>query len=138
MAFYPYLFFGGDCREAFTRYQEVFGGELSIMTFSDNPDEGAPPGLAELVMHASLLLDGESLMGSDDPDVDFGPVNGMMIGHSSTEAAEAERIFAALAEGGTELMPMEETFWAPRFGMCVDRFGTPWMISADAPESEDR
>ena len=135
MAFHPYLFFGGNCREAFTRYQEIFGGELVIMAMKDMPsDQEVGADQAELVMHAALTFDGNLLMASDDPTTDgFGPVHGMAVNYSVADPGEAKRAFEALAEGGTVTAPIGETFWSPMFGMCVDRFGTPWMIGAEAP-----
>ena len=134
MAFHPYLNFGGSCREAFTRYQEIFGGELYIMGTGDMPsDEPVPEGMADMVIHAALTLDGNVLMASDTDEADFGPVKGMYVNHTVKDVDEAERVFAALAEGGTVEMPIGETFWSPRFGICVDRFGTPWMVDTEAP-----
>lgn len=137
MAFYPYLMFGGNCREAFSRYQEIFGGELSLLTMGDLPAEGQPEGAmpaeqADLIMHAALKFDGHLLMASDDATTDaFGPVQGMAVNYTTTDAADAERVFAALAEGGQVTMEIAETFWSPRFGMCTDRFGTPWMVDTE-------
>jgi PhnB protein len=135
MSFQPYLMFGGNCREAFTRYQEILGGELFVMAMKDMPEgEPVPADQADLVMHAALTLEGSVLMASDDPTTDkFGPVQGMQVSYNVAEVAEAKRVFDALAEGGEVTMPIQETFWSPMFGMCVDRFGTPWMISADPP-----
>ncbi|MET0459944.1 MAG: VOC family protein [Ilumatobacteraceae bacterium] len=137
MAFDPYLFFGGNCREAFTRYQEVFGGELQLLTMADTPDsEDVPAEQADLILHAALTLDGRLLMGSDDPTTDdFGPVQGMMVSYSATDADDARRVFDALAEGGSVNQALTETFFSPAFGMCVDRFGTPWMVSAYAEDA---
>jgi PhnB protein len=135
MAFNPYLFFGGSCREAFTRYQEIFGGELVLLAMKDMPsDEPIPDAQADLIMHAALMVDGELLMGSDDPTTDgFGPVQGMRANYAVADAGEATRVFEALADGGEVTVPIGATFFSPAFGMCVDRFGTPWMISTDAP-----
>jgi PhnB protein len=137
MAFDPYLFFGGNCREAFTRYQEVFGGELQLLTMADTPDsENVPAEQADLIIHAALTLDGRLLMGSDDPTTDdFGPVQGMMVSYSASDADDARRVFDALAEGGSVNQALTETFFSPAFGMCVDRFGTPWMVSAYAEDA---
>jgi PhnB protein len=135
MAFHPYLNFGGNCREAFTRYQEIFGGELVLLTMSDMPsDEPVPPDQANLIMHAALTFDGHLLMASDDPTGGFNGVQGMYVNYSVADPAEAERVFEALAEGGKVIMPIAETFWSPRFGMCIDRFGTPWMVNAEAAQ----
>ncbi len=134
MAFHPYRFFSGTCREAFTRYQEIFGGELELMAMSDAPPgEDVPDGQSDLIMHAALMFEGNLLMASDDPTGSGGPVQGLAINYSTTDVAEAERVFAALAEGGEVQMPMAPQFWSPAFGSCVDRFGTPWMVSADPP-----
>ncbi len=135
MAFHPYLNFGGNCREAFTRYQEIFGGELALMRMSDMPsDQPVSAEQADLVMHAALTFDGHLLMASDDPTGNFDGVRGMHVNYTVADVAEAERVFAALAEGGEVTMPLAETFWSPKFGMCVDRFGTPWMVDAEPPE----
>jgi PhnB protein len=138
MAFHPYLFFGGNCREAFTRYQEIFGGELQVIRMADAPgNEDVPAEQADLVIHAALTYDDNLLMASDDPTSDdFGPVQGMMVSYSAPDAEDARRVFTALAEGGEVTQELIETFFSPAFGMCVDRFGTPWMVStqpADAP-----
>lgn len=139
MPFHPYLAFAGNCREAFTRYHEVFGGELVLLTMADTPaDVGPPPeGVPmDAIMHAALTLGDALLMGGDDPSGGFdGNVNGMCVNFSAADVADAHRIFAALADGGETQQPMSETFFAPAFGMCRDRFGTPWMIMANAPES---
>ena len=138
MAFHPYLNFGGNCREAFTRYQEIFGGELYVMGFGDMPPEAGevPAEHRDLVAHAALTTkSGDLLMASDEtPDRPFGPVQGMYVNYGAPDVADAERVFAALAEGGTIEMPLGEAFFAPRFGICKDRFGTPWMVIADQPK----
>lgn len=133
MSFHPYLFFGGNCREAFTRYQEIFGGQLDIMTSADMPAEEQMPGAdPDAVMHAALTTDGHLLMGSDDPSsTDFGPVQGMQVNVSVAGVEEANRVFDALAEGGEVHAPLEATSWAAAFGMVTDRFGTPWLLTTD-------
>jgi PhnB protein len=135
MAFRPYLFFGNNCRAAFTRYQEIFGGELVIMTMGDAPsDEPVPPEMADVVIHAALMVGDELLMGSEDPTTDsFGPVQGMVVSFNTADADEAKRVFEALSEGGTVTQGLMETFFSPAFGMCVDAFGTPWMVATDSP-----
>jgi PhnB protein len=135
MAFHPYLFFGGNCRQAFTRYQEIFGGELVLLTMNDMPpDERMPGAQADLIMHAALKVDDDLLMASDDPTTDsFGPVQGMQVNYAVADVDEAKRVFDALADGGEITLPIAPTSWSPMFGMCVDRFGTPWMVSVEAP-----
>ena len=137
MSFSPYLFFSGNCREAMTRYQEIFGGELFVMRMGDAPDTGdLPPEKADLVIHPAVMNDGGMLMASDDPMTD-GPitVSGIQVSVSPKTAEEATRVFDALAEGGQVTQPLIPTFFSPAFGMCVDRFGTPWMISAADPNA---
>ncbi len=132
MAFHPYLFFGGNCREAFTRYQEIFGGDLTLMAMSDMPaDEPVPAGQDDLIMHAALTFDGHLLMASDNPTDESGPVHGMFVNYTTGDIADVQRVFAALADGGVITMPLDSTFWSPQFGMCIDRFGTPWMVNAE-------
>jgi len=137
MAFRPYLAFAGNCREAFTRYQEIFGGELALLTTADMPaDAGAPPGDAptDAIMHAALTNGDDLLMGADDPFGNFdGTVRGLCVNYSLPDAGETKRVFDALAEGGQVQQPLAETFFSPAFGMCIDRFGTPWMIMVDSP-----
>lgn len=135
MAFHPYLFFGGNCRDAFTRYHEIFGGELVLLPMSEAPsDEPVPAEQADLIMHAALKIGDDLLMASDDPTGDFEPPRGVSVNYATTDVADAKRVFDALAEGGEIRAPMEQTFWSPAFGMCVDRFGTPWMVGAESPE----
>jgi PhnB protein len=133
MAFHPYLFFGGNCRDAFTRYQEIFGGELTLITTNDMPPEEQMPGVpGDMIMHAALVIGGDLLMASDDPTGDGGPVKGMQVNYATADVDDAKRVFEALADGGEITGPLGPTSWSPMFGMCIDRFGTPWMIGADA------
>ena len=135
MSFDPYLFFGGNCREAFTRYQEIFGGELFLMPMSDAPsDEPVPAEQADLIIHAALKVNDGLLMASDDPTGDGGPMKGVSVSYSTADVAEAKRVFDALADGGEVTQAPTETFFSPMFAMCVDRFGTPWMVVAQGPE----
>ena len=135
MAFIPYLFFSGDCAEAFERYREIFGGELSIMRNSDVPADARMPGDVDFVMHAALALDdGTLLLGSDDPGGDGGRKTGFSVSHGTPDIETARRVHAALAEGGEVTMEVQEAFWTPGFGMCVDRFGVPWMIDVAHPK----
>ncbi|MGH9282423.1 MAG: VOC family protein [Acidimicrobiales bacterium] len=137
MDFRPYLAFAGNCREAFTRYQEIFGGELDMLTMADMPGDAgpAPEGpRADAVMHAALTIGDRPLMGADDPMGSFdGRNSGMCVSCSVDDAGDAKRVFDALAEGGQVQMPIGETFFSPAFGMCTDRFGTPWMVMAEVP-----
>lgn len=130
MLVYPYLNFGGNCREAFTRYQEILGGELEIMSMGDLPDsEEMPAEYADLVMHASLRFGDDLLMASDDPNHEG--VRGMAVNLTLSDPAEARRVWGALSEGGEVTMEIGETFWSPLFGMVTDRFGIPWMVNVE-------
>ena len=134
MAFHPYLNFGGNCREAFTRYQQIFGGELFIMPMSEIPPGDAPPDTnGELIAHAALMFEDHLLMASDASPDDSPGVRGMYVNFTTKDVSTAEKVFADLSEGGAVEMPMERTFWSPAFGVCTDRFGTPWMVSAEDP-----
>jgi PhnB protein len=135
MSFHPYLMFRGNCREAFTRYHEIFGGDLVLLPMSDMPSEDAVPAdQADLIIHAALTVEGSLLMASDDPTGSVGPTQGIQVTYTVADVAESERVFTALANGGEVTAPLAETFFSPSFGMCVDRFGVPWMITTEAPE----
>lgn len=128
----PYLNFDGTCVPAFRFYQQLFGGELEVMTFGDSPMAAEmPPEMAGQAMHACLTAGDLVLMASDAPPEHYTRAAGFHVALHPMEVAEAERIFHALAEGGTVTMPMEKTFWAERFGMLTDRFGTPWLVNCD-------
>jgi PhnB protein len=137
MAFRPYLAFAGNARAAFTRYQEIFGGELVLLSMADTPADAGPPPAGvdpDAIMHAALVSPDALLMGADDPAGNFdGSVRGMCVNCSLPDEAEAKRVFDALAEGGQIQAPIGATFFSPAFGMCVDRFGTPWMVMVDTP-----
>jgi PhnB protein len=127
----PYLNFDGTCREAFARYAELLGGEIEfIQTFGESPMAGeTPPEWKDAVMHASLTFPGGRLMASDAPGDMFKPAQGLWVSLHTESPEEADRLWAGLSEGGTVAMPLEPTFWAKKFGMVTDRFGTPWMIN---------
>ena len=129
MSFSPYLFFSGDCAQAFERYHAVFGGDLNIMRYADAPSGDSMPGASpDLVMHASIKLGDGFLMGSDDPNGTGGPKVGAAVAFTAPDATEGERMFEQLADGGEVSMPFGATFWSSGFGMCTDRFGVPWMV----------
>ena len=129
----PYLTFDGDCEEAFKVYEKVLGGKIVAMM----PHEGTPAAehvpaeWRKKIIHARLILDGVPLMGSDAPTDHYEPMQGFSVTLNIKEPAEAERVFNALAEGGSVRMPLGETFWAIKFGMLTDRFGTPWMVNCE-------
>jgi len=138
MHFVPYLTFNGDCEAAFKFYQQCFGGTIAAMIpHAGTPAEGyVPAEWRDKIMHARLIVGDTVLMGSDAPPVAAGGFErpqGFSVALQVKDPAEADRIFAALAENGTVRMPIAETFWAIRFGMLVDRFGIPWMINCENP-----
>jgi PhnB protein len=134
--FHAYLFFTGTCKEAFTRYKEIFGGELFLMSNSEAPDGGMPGGSPDMVIHASLTLDsGAMLMASDDPTGDGGGTKGVSVSYTAKDPAEAKRVFDALAEGGEVTGPLQETFFSPAFGTCTDRWGVAWMVNTEPTDA---
>ncbi len=134
MSLHPYLFFTGTARDAMTRYHEIFGGELDIMSFADLPAGEEMPSEVpdDLVMHAALKFgDGDLLLASDDPTGDGGGMKGASINVTLADRDDARRIFDELAEGGSVGMPLAETFWSPMFGACTDRYGVNWMVNVE-------
>jgi len=133
----PHLHFKGNCREAFNFYAETFGGRIVFqMTYGEAPGaEQTPPEVRNQIIHARIDLDGQFLLGCDTP-TGYQPPQGFNVMAAVEKPAEAERIFKALADGGQITMPFQETFWAHRFGMCTDRFGTPWMVNCEKPLAE--
>jgi PhnB protein len=131
----PYLFFDGDCEEAFKFYAEVLGGRIDAMfPHAGSPaEEHVPAEWRSKIMHARLVVGDEVLMASDSPPGRQDAMKGFSVSLNVDSIAEAERIYHALAENGTATMPIQQTFWAARFGMLVDRFGTPWMINCEQP-----
>lgn len=137
-----YLFFDGQCEQAFRLYEKVLGGTITgLMRYADVP--GGPPGFqgSDRTIHACLQVNDRFLMGSDTPPAgsqpmasgecngEYRPPQGFRANISVDTPAEADRIFHVLADGGAVSMPIGETFFAHRFGMLEDRFGTPWMVT---------
>jgi uncharacterized glyoxalase superfamily protein PhnB/uncharacterized protein YndB with AHSA1/START domain len=130
-----YLGFDGTCEAAFQHYEKVLGGKiLMMMRNGEAPGGGAmPPEQARRIMHARLQVGDRLLMGGDAPGQMVSRPQGFCVNYMADDPAAAERIFQGLAEAGTVTMPIAETFWARRFGMLVDRFGTPWMVNCEKP-----
>lgn len=126
-----YLFFDGECKAAFKFYEQCLGGKIDeMMTYGDAPmSEEIPSEQRDRIIHANLTVGSMVLMGSDTPPDGFKKPQGFSVNLQFDDLVEAERIFQKLAENGTVKMPFQETFWSTRFGMLVDRFGTPWMIN---------
>ncbi|MFI6327067.1 VOC family protein [Micromonospora chersina] len=131
----PYLSFRDNAREAMEHYQRVFGGDLRMNTFGEfgNPD----PQVADLIMHAQLETDqGFTLMASDTPPgMEFSPGTTMAVSLSGDDADDLRRWWEQLADGGNVTMPLEKQMWGDEFGMCVDRFGTSWMVNIGQPQA---
>lgn len=131
-----YLFFEDQCAAAFDFYKSVFGGEFSVMqTFADGPPEmGVPEADKSRIMHVSLPVGDDVLMGSDTvSNQGEAPITGtnFSVSLDPKSKEEADRIFPKLAEGGETVMAMQDTFWGAYFGMCVDKFGIRWMVNVD-------
>ena len=135
MQLHTYLNFGGNCEQAFQFYQEHLGGNITfLMRHGEGPNAvDTPPDWKEAVLHARMTLGGTELLGADIPADRFQPMRSAYLTLSLTTAEEAERVHALLAEGGQIFMPLERTFFASRFSMLRDRFGTSWMILGPRP-----
>ena len=129
----PYLSFNGQCEAAFKFYERCLDGKIvAMMTYAGSPmADQTPPEWRNKIMHARLTVGDEVLMGSDAPPERYEGAKGFSVTISIENPADAERIFHALAQNGTVQMPIQETFWARRFGMLVDQFGTPWMVNCE-------
>jgi PhnB protein len=127
--------FNGKCEAAFRFYEEALGGRIkAMMTSADTPAaEHTSAEMRGRIIHARLMVGDTVLMGSDDAAGRYENMKGFSVTLNVDEPQEAERVFAALAAGGTVRMPIQGTFWARRFGMLVDRFGTPWMVNCEKP-----
>ena len=132
---HPYLAFDGNCRQAFEFYEACLRGKITfLMTNGESPMASRmPAGEHGRIMHVSLEWNGQTLAGADTPPGHYRAPQGFHIALNLTDCAEAERIFAALSAGGAVEMPLQQTFWAQRFGMLTDRFGVPWMINCGQP-----
>jgi len=128
-----YVNFAGKCAEAFRFYEQHVGGKIGMMmTHGQAPDQSnVKPEWKDAVLHARLSLGGTELMAADIPNAQ--PMRSAYLTLSVDADAEAERIFSALSDGGDVLMPMQETFFASRFGQLRDRFGINWMILHERP-----
>jgi PhnB protein len=130
----PYLFFDGRCEEAVEFYQKALGAELAfLMRFKESPEPPTPgmvpPGSENKVMHASLRIGDATVMMSDGHSQGTPRFEGFSLSITVPDEARADKVFAALADGGQVQMPLGKTFWSPRFGMLTDRFGVGWMIN---------
>ena len=129
----PYLFFNGRCEEAVKFYGAALGAEVEMMMrYKESPEPPKPgmipPGFENKIMHTSFRVGETTLMASDGCSTEKPDFQGFSLAVSVPSEAEADRVFAALADGGQVRMPLAKTFWSPRFGMVQDRFGVGWMV----------
>lgn len=130
-----YITFDGKARQAMEFYKHALGGELYIMTFGESGQ--CPAGVEDKVMHAKLSGSGWVLMASDTtPEHRITAGNNFSIALTCESVADQDRLFAALGEGGTATMPLQDTFWGARFGMLLDQFGIQWMFNFDQARRE--
>ena len=131
----PYLSFSDNARQAVEFYQEVFGGTLNVNTFGEFGAQDSPA--ADKIMHAQLETDrGFTLMAADTPPgMEHNPGNNIAVSLSGDDADELRRYWERLADGGTVTVPLEKQMWGDEFGMCVDRFGIPWMVNISQPQA---
>ena len=131
-----YLNYGGNCRQAFEFYEKHLGGKITMLsTHAEVPDpSGVPAEWRDAVLHARIELGGTTIFGADVPPDRFQPMRSAYLSLSVDSTPEAERIYALLIEGGQVFMKMEETFFAHRFAMFRDRFGTSWMLMHERPQ----
>ena len=131
----PHLNFDGRCEEAFKFYEKCLGGKISFtMTYGDSPvADHVPADWRNKLIHATLNIANDLLTAADAPPDRYQRPQGFHVTLGLADAAETERILKALSENGTVRMPLQETFWAIRFGMVADRFGIPWMVNCSKP-----
>jgi PhnB protein len=129
----PYLVFNGECEAAFKFYAKCLGGKIeAMMTHAGTPaEQHVPPEWRDKILHARIVVGDAVLMASDAPPDRYQKPQGFSVSIQINNQAEGERIFRALSENGSVQMPFEQTFWASRFGMCVDQFGIPWMVNCE-------
>ena len=138
MKLYTYLNYGGNCEQAFRFYEQHLGGKVTLMVrHGEKPNPGdVPPEWRQAILHARLHIGETELLGADIPPDRFQPMRSAYLTLSASSAEEAERIYALLSDGGTIFMPLEkENFFASRFAMLRDKFGTSWMILHERPSS---
>lgn len=135
MQLHTYLNYGGNCEEAFRFYEQHLGGEITfLMRHGEQPGPGnVPPEWNGKVLHARMNLGGTELLGADIPAERFQPIRSAYLSLTVGSIDEAEHIYGLLSDGGQIFMPMGETFFANRFAMLRDKFGTSWMLLNPKP-----
>jgi len=131
----PYLSFDGQCQAALTFYERCLGGKVVyMMTYAQSPTASeVPPEWGNKICHATFAVGDQTIGAADAPPASYQTPQGFSLMLHLDGAAEADRIFAMLAENGVVQMPIQQTFWAARFGVLTDQFGTPWIIQCDKP-----
>lgn len=130
-----YLNYGGNCEQAFRFYEQHLGGKIiAMMTYGQQPDASkVSPEQRNSILYANMTIGGTELMASDAPPDRFQPMRSVYLSLTVESTEEAERIYKLLSDGGEIFMPIEETFFAFRFAMLRDKFGTSWMILHPRP-----
>lgn len=139
MQIQAYLDFKGRCEEAIDFYREALGAEvIMMMRFEESPDPIPPdmvaPGTEKKIMHSEIRIGDSRVMATDGYGAGEAKFEGVSLSIAVPDAATGERLFNALAEGGTVTMPFGRTFWSPGFGMLSDRFGVSWMVNTASDE----
>lgn len=137
MQLHTYLNYGGNCAQAFRFYEQHLGGKVTMMmTHGEAPNQDqVPPGWKDAILHARMDIGGTVLLAADVPPDRFQPMRSAYLTLTLDSSDEAERVYALLSDGGQIFMPMEETFFARRFAMLRDKFGTSWMLLHERPQN---
>lgn len=138
MQLHTYLNYGGNCEQAFRFYEEHLGGKITmLMRHGEAPNpQDVPADWKNAVLHAQMTLGGTQLLGADIPRDRFQPIRSAYLSLTVDSDEEADRVYALLTDGGEIFMPMQETFFASRFAMFRDKFGTSWMLLHPTPQAE--
>ena len=136
----PYISFKGNCKEAIEFYKDKLGAELLFsQSYGESPMAGKAEGNEDKVMHCSIKIGDSVIMACDNVFEHQNPTvvgNNITLALGAKDVAESESIFEKMSDGATVVMPIQETFWAERFGMLTDKFGINWMINCDKPHSD--
>jgi len=135
MKLLTYVNYGGNCAEAFRFYEKNLGGKIVMMMThgeSPEPNPNVPPDWKKAILHARIDIGGTSLLGADIPKAE--PMKSVYLSLMLDTIEEAERVYALLSDGGQVFMPIQETFFAYRFAMLRDKFGTSWMLLKERPQ----
>jgi PhnB protein len=132
-----YLSFNGQCEQALRFYESALGAKIiSLFKYGGSPmEEHVPPEWRDKVMHATIEVGGQTLMAADSPPQQYAKPQGFSLSLHPADVPSAERVFTALSQNGTVMMPLQQTFWSKRFGVLVDQFGTPWMVNCEETEA---